>query len=90
MHMHLKSETNPIKHLQRFTNNKADDAFNFVGFTETTYKKGVGIAFSTDADVFEHGKNALEFGYIGRGGNARDGSYSECYYYFGDPIEYRS
>jgi imidazolonepropionase-like amidohydrolase len=28
------------------------------------YKKGVKIAFGTDAGVFEHGKNAKEFGYM--------------------------
>jgi imidazolonepropionase-like amidohydrolase len=28
------------------------------------YKKGVGIAFGTDAGVFEHGKNGKEFKYM--------------------------
>ena len=28
------------------------------------YKAGVKIAFGTDAGVFQHGKNALEFGYL--------------------------
>ena len=28
------------------------------------YKKGVGIAFGTDAGVFKHGANAKEFGYM--------------------------
>ncbi len=28
------------------------------------YKKGVGIAFGTDAGVFDHGKNGMEFGYM--------------------------
>ena len=28
------------------------------------YKRGVGIAFGTDAGVFEHGKNGKEFGYM--------------------------
>jgi imidazolonepropionase-like amidohydrolase len=28
------------------------------------YKKGVKIAFGTDAGVFEHGKNGKEFGYM--------------------------
>jgi len=28
------------------------------------YKKGVGIAFGTDAGVFEHGNNGKEFGYM--------------------------
>jgi imidazolonepropionase-like amidohydrolase len=32
------------------------------------YKKGVGIAFGTDAGVFEHGKNGKEFGYMVAGG----------------------
>ncbi|NJW54632.1 amidohydrolase family protein, partial [Salinimicrobium sp. CDJ15-91] len=32
MHVHLESETNPSKYLDRFTNNEADDAFNSVGF----------------------------------------------------------
>ncbi|MDH7445255.1 metal-dependent hydrolase family protein [Aquimarina sp. 2201CG14-23] len=32
------------------------------------YKKGVGIAFGTDAGVFKHGQNAKEFGYMVEGG----------------------
>lgn len=32
------------------------------GTLEKAYKKGVRIAFGTDAGVFPHGKNALEFG----------------------------
>ena len=28
------------------------------------YKKGVGIAFGTDAGVFPHGENGKEFGYM--------------------------
>lgn len=32
------------------------------------YKKGVKIAFGTDAGVFEHGINAKEFGYMVEGG----------------------
>ena len=28
------------------------------------YKRGVGIAFGTDAGVFEHGKSGKEFGYM--------------------------
>ena len=28
------------------------------------YKKGVGIAFGTDAGVYDHGKNGKEFGYM--------------------------
>lgn len=30
----------------------------------TAYKRGVPIAFGTDAGVFEHGKNGKEFGYM--------------------------
>lgn len=40
MHVHLESETNPNKYLERFTNNEADDAFNAVGFAETTLLAG--------------------------------------------------
>ncbi|GAA3584871.1 amidohydrolase family protein [Snuella lapsa] len=32
------------------------------------YKKGVGIAFGTDAGVFKHGDNAKEFGYMVQSG----------------------
>lgn len=32
------------------------------------YKKGVNIAFGTDAGVFNHGENAREFGYMVEGG----------------------
>ncbi len=31
---------------------------------EKAYKKGVNIAFGTDAGVFKHGENAKEFGYM--------------------------
>lgn len=34
------------------------------GTFSKAYKKGVKIAFGTDAGVFEHGKNAKEFGYM--------------------------
>ena len=34
------------------------------GTFEKAYKKGVGIAFGTDAGVFDHGKNGKEFGYM--------------------------
>lgn len=34
------------------------------GTFSRAYKKGVKIAFGTDAGVFEHGKNAKEFGYM--------------------------
>lgn len=40
MHVHLESETNPNKYLERFTNNEADDAYNSVGFAETTLMAG--------------------------------------------------
>lgn len=40
MHVHLESETNPSKYLERFTNDPADDAFNSVGFAETTLMAG--------------------------------------------------
>lgn len=33
-----------------------------------SYKKGVKIAFGTDAGVFPHGENAREFGYMVEGG----------------------
>ncbi|MDX2135007.1 MAG: amidohydrolase family protein [Saprospiraceae bacterium] len=41
------------------------------GIQETTgraYRKGVRIAFGTDAGVFPHGLNALEFGFMARAG----------------------
>ncbi len=34
------------------------------GTFSRAYKKGVGIAFGTDAGVFDHGKNGKEFGYM--------------------------
>ena len=34
------------------------------GTFERAYKKGVGIAFGTDAGVFKHGANGKEFGYM--------------------------
>jgi len=34
------------------------------GTFEKAYKKGVKIAFGTDAGVFEHGKNGKEFGFM--------------------------
>lgn len=34
------------------------------GTFSRAYKKGVGIAFGTDAGVFPHGKNGKEFGYM--------------------------
>lgn len=40
MHVHLESETNPGKYLERFTNNEADNAFNSVGFAKVTLMAG--------------------------------------------------
>ncbi|HSI70393.1 MAG TPA: amidohydrolase family protein [Gillisia sp.] len=40
MHVHLESETNPNKYLERYTNEPADDAFNAVGFAKTTLLAG--------------------------------------------------
>jgi imidazolonepropionase-like amidohydrolase len=34
------------------------------GMFERAYKRGVPIVFGTDAGVYAHGKNALEFGYM--------------------------
>lgn len=53
MHVHLESETNPSKYLDRFTNNEADDAFNSVGFAETTLMAG----FTTVRDLGGSGVN---------------------------------
>ena len=53
MHVHLESETNPSKYLERFTNNEADDAFNSVGFAETTLLAG----FTTVRDLGGTGVN---------------------------------
>ena len=53
MHVHLESETNPSKYLERFTNNEADDAFNSVGFAETTLLAG----FTTVRDLGGSGVN---------------------------------
>ncbi|MFZ4634259.1 MAG: amidohydrolase family protein [Saprospiraceae bacterium] len=36
------------------------------------YRKGVRIAFGTDAGVFPHGLNALEFGFLSRAGMPND------------------
>ncbi len=38
------------------------------GTFEKAYKKGVKIAFGTDAGVFPHGENGKEFGYMVEGG----------------------
>ncbi|HSP13105.1 MAG TPA: amidohydrolase family protein [Salegentibacter sp.] len=40
MHVHLESETNPGKYLERYVNNDADNAFNAVGFAKTTLMAG--------------------------------------------------
>ncbi|WP_029035066.1 metal-dependent hydrolase family protein [Salinimicrobium terrae] len=53
MHVHLESETNPSKYLERFTNEPADDAFNSVGFAETTLLAG----FTTVRDLGGTGVN---------------------------------
>ena len=53
MHVHLESETNPSKYLERFTNNEADDAFNSVGFAEKTLMAG----FTTVRDLGGSGVN---------------------------------
>lgn len=53
MHVHLESETNPSKYLERFTNDPADDAFNSVGFAEKTLMAG----FTTVRDLGGTGVN---------------------------------
>ena len=53
MHVHLESESNPNKYLERFTNNEADDAFNSVGFAEATLLAG----FTTVRDLGGNGVN---------------------------------
>lgn len=53
MHVHIESETNPSKYLQRFTNDPADDAFNSVGFAEKTLMAG----FTTVRDLGGTGVN---------------------------------
>ena len=53
MHVHIESETNPSKYLQRFTNNPADDAFNSIGFAERTLMAG----FTTVRDLGGTGVN---------------------------------
>ncbi|WP_037319524.1 amidohydrolase family protein [Salegentibacter sp. Hel_I_6] len=40
MHVHLESETNPQKYMERFINDPADAAFNAVGFAKTTLMAG--------------------------------------------------
>ena len=53
MHVHLESETNPSKYLERFTNDPADDAYNSVGFAEKTLLAG----FTTVRDLGGSGVN---------------------------------
>jgi len=40
MHVHLESETNPGKYMERFVNDPEDAAFNAVGFAKTTLLAG--------------------------------------------------
>ncbi|WP_282018133.1 metal-dependent hydrolase family protein [Salegentibacter mishustinae] len=40
MHVHLESETNPQKYMERFVDDPADAAFNSVGFAKTTLMAG--------------------------------------------------
>lgn len=40
MHVHLESETNPQKYMERFLNDPEDAAFNSVGFANTTLMAG--------------------------------------------------
>lgn len=40
MHVHLESETNPKKYMERFIDNEADAAFNSVGFAKATLLAG--------------------------------------------------
>ncbi|MBE7641029.1 amidohydrolase family protein [Salegentibacter sp. BLCTC] len=40
MHVHLESETNPQKYMERFVKDPADAAFNSVGFAKTTLMAG--------------------------------------------------
>ena len=53
MHVHMESETNPGKYLQRFTNDPADDAFNSIAFAENTLMAG----FTTVRDLGGTGVN---------------------------------
>lgn len=63
MHVHLESETNPQKYLQRFTNNPADDAFNSVVFAERSLMAG----FTTVRDLGGTGVNIALRNAINRG-----------------------
>lgn len=53
MHVHLESETNPNKYLERFVDNPADAAYNSVGFANTTLMAG----FTTVRDLGGSGVN---------------------------------
>lgn len=53
MHVHLESETNPNKYLERYVDNPADAAFNSVGFANTTLMAG----FTTVRDLGGSGVN---------------------------------
>ena len=63
MHVHLESETNPSKYLQRFTNNEADDALNSVGYAHKTLMAG----FTTVRDLGGSGVNISLRNAINRG-----------------------
>jgi len=63
MHVHLESETNPSKYLQRFTNNPADDAFSSAVFAETTLMAG----FTTVRDLGGSGVNIALRDAVNRG-----------------------
>lgn len=53
MHVHLESETNPNKYLERYVDNPADAAFNSVGFANSTLMAG----FTTVRDLGGSGVN---------------------------------
>lgn len=63
MHVHLESETNPNKYLERFTNEPADDALNAVGFARTTLLAG----FTTVRELGGSGVNISLRNAINRG-----------------------
>lgn len=63
MHVHLESETNPNKYLERFTNEPADDALNAVGFAKTTLLAG----FTTVRELGGSGVNISLRNAINRG-----------------------
>ena len=53
MHVHLESEMNPKKYIERFTLNEADLAFNSVGYVKSTLMAG----FTTVRDLGGSGVN---------------------------------